>query len=156
MRMWIGVWPPSNQPGIPGPLRASWPFVPLPAVLPWPEEIPRPTRRWAFRAPCGARSSCCLISLSAGFGLRSFTDFDQVRDPTQHAAHGLRIRLLDALAGASQAERFEGTACADLLTDRAAVLIDDQTRHRGTRSRSARLRRVSTPPLSPIPREGSK
>src|SRR2546428_266910 len=148
MRMWIGVWPPSNQPGIPGPLRASWPFVPFPAVLPWPEEIPRPTRRWAFRAPCGARSSCCLISLSTcSLGLRSFTHFDQMRDPAQHAAHGLRIRLLDALAGASQAERFERAACGDLLANGAAALADDQTRHGATGSGSARLRRVSTPPL---------
>src|SRR6266550_2329231 len=127
MRMWIGVWPPSNQPG-----------------------IPRPTRRWVFRAPCGARSSCCLISLStSGLGLR-FTDFDQMRDPAQHAAHGLRIRLLDALAGASQAERFERAACGDLLADGAAALTDDQSRHGATGSGSARLRRKSTPRISVI------
>src|SRR5437899_2409982 len=150
MRMWIGVWPPSNQPGIPGPLRASWPFVPLPAVLPWPDEIPRPTRRCAFRAPCGARSSCCLMSLPVRLLVRAFAHLDQVRDPAQHAAHGLRIRLLDALARPSQAERFERAACGDLLADGAAVLTDDQARHGATGSGSARLRRMSTPRISVI------
>src|SRR2546423_11610268 len=109
MRMWIGVWPPSNQPGIPGPLRASWPFVPLPAVLPWPDEIPRPTRRRFFRAPCGARRSCCLISLLLAAGsacLRAFlADRDEMRDATEHAAHRWRIRLLHGLTGAAQSER---------------------------------------------------
>ena len=44
MRMWSGVWPPSNQGGMEPPARAFWPFVPRPAVLPLPAAIPRPTR----------------------------------------------------------------------------------------------------------------
>ena len=36
MRMWSGVWPPSNQGGIEPPARAFWPLVPRPAVLPLP------------------------------------------------------------------------------------------------------------------------
>ncbi len=44
MRMWSGVWPPSNQAGMEPPARAFWPFVPRPAVLPLPAAMPRPTR----------------------------------------------------------------------------------------------------------------
>src|SRR2546427_389835 len=56
--MCSGVWPPSNHPGSPGPVRASWPFVPRPAVLPWPCEVPRPTRRPALRTPRGRPTWC--------------------------------------------------------------------------------------------------
>ena len=44
IRMWSGVWPPSNQAGIEAPARERWPFVPRPAVLPLPAAMPRPTR----------------------------------------------------------------------------------------------------------------
>ena len=51
MRMWSGVWPPSNQGGIEPPARAFWPFVPRPAVLPLPAAMPRPTRVRGWREP---------------------------------------------------------------------------------------------------------
>ena len=53
MRMWSGVWPPSNQGGIEPPARDFWPFVPRPAVLPLPAAMPRPTRVRGVREPGG-------------------------------------------------------------------------------------------------------
>src|SRR6266540_3705879 len=151
--------------------------------------MPRPTRRRAFRAPFGARSSCCLMSrhsLSArllrtrellacpiGLNLRPvglldcsglascwlargvrlrvlFVYFDQMRHAAQHAAHRLRIGLLDGLAGAPKAERLQRAARGDLLADRAAVLPDHEPRHGVTGSGSARFRLMSTPRISVI------
>jgi hypothetical protein len=57
IRMWIGVWPPSNQAGIEPPVRAFWPFVPRPAVLPLPAAMPRPARVLARREPAAGRRS---------------------------------------------------------------------------------------------------
>ena len=57
MRMWSGVWPPSNQGGMPPPARAFWPFVPRPAVLPLPAAMPRPTRMRSLRDPSAGRRS---------------------------------------------------------------------------------------------------
>ena len=57
MRMWSGVWPPSNQGGIEPPARAFWPLVPRPAVLPLPAAMPRPTRVRAVRDPAAGRRS---------------------------------------------------------------------------------------------------
>ena len=70
MRMWSGVWPPSNQGGIEPPARAFWPLVPRPAVLPLPAAMPRPTRVLALCAPsagAGRAASCLLL---AGVGRR--------------------------------------------------------------------------------------
>ena len=61
MRWWSGVWPPSNHAGILPPARAFWPFVPRPAVLPWPAAMPRPTRL----APCGTRARASDLELHA-------------------------------------------------------------------------------------------
>ena len=45
-----GIWPPSNSPlGSRAPALAYWPLWPRPAVLPCPEPMPRPTRRFSFR-----------------------------------------------------------------------------------------------------------
>src|SRR6266542_3021964 len=60
-RMCSGVCPPSNHPGRPGPVRASWPFVPRPAVVPCPAAVPRPSRRVGLRDPLGGRRSWVLI-----------------------------------------------------------------------------------------------
>ncbi len=61
MRMWSGVWPPSNQGGIEPPARAFWPLVPRPAVLPLPAAMPRPTRVFALCAPSAGRRSCSFM-----------------------------------------------------------------------------------------------
>jgi hypothetical protein len=57
IRMWIGVWPPSNQAGMELPARDFCPFVPRPAVLPLPAAMPRPTRVFAVCAPTAGRRS---------------------------------------------------------------------------------------------------
>ncbi len=59
-RTWMGVWPPSNQPGMLAPARDRWPFVPRPAVLPLPAAMPRPTRVRALVDPGVGRRSCSL------------------------------------------------------------------------------------------------
>ncbi len=62
MRMWSGVWPPSNQAGIPPPALAFWPFVPRPAVLPLPAAMPRPTRVRGWRDPSAGFRSCSFMT----------------------------------------------------------------------------------------------
>src|SRR5260221_3897710 len=122
MRMWMGVWPPSNHPGMPGPLRAFWPFVPRPAVLPWPALMPRPRRRTAFRAPLGAWIWCCLIPLSPA---RSSVPVWRVPAPSAcpRCARGARPCAADRAAsgcpharrrcldGAGRATRASSAAC---------------------------------------------
>jgi hypothetical protein len=61
VRMWSGVWPPSNQAGIPPPARDFWPFVPRPAVFPRPEPWPRPRRRGGWCEPGFGWGSCSFI-----------------------------------------------------------------------------------------------
>src|SRR5213595_3299013 len=64
----MGVWPPMKRGGRLPPLRAFWPFVPLPAVLTWPEPCPRPTRFLSLFAPWGGRRSLSCMSLSSLIG----------------------------------------------------------------------------------------
>ena len=64
MRMWIGVWPPSNQGGIVPPARAFWPFVPRPAVLPLPAgDAPADAGLGACarRPRAAGRAASCLL-----------------------------------------------------------------------------------------------
>src|SRR2546421_1906575 len=51
------VCPPSNALWILPPVRAFWPFVPRPAVLPRPEPCPRPTRLSTLCEPGAGRKS---------------------------------------------------------------------------------------------------
>src|SRR3712207_8025012 len=45
------------------PARAFWPFVPRPAVLPWPAAMPRPTRVRGRREPAAGFRSCSFMTL---------------------------------------------------------------------------------------------
>src|SRR5436190_21563825 len=100
MRWWSGVWPPSNQAGMVPPARAFWPFVPRPAVLPWPAEIPRPTRRERLREPGAGCSSCSFMCVYPAL-LLHFLDHQQVADLEDHTTDrwvvGMHSRLVDAV-----------------------------------------------------------
>src|SRR5262249_40658079 len=72
-----GVWPPSNPARTV--LRAYWPFVPRPAVLPWPEPIPRPSRFVLWTAPGAGFSSPRFI-------LVGLFNREEVRDFLDHPA----------------------------------------------------------------------
>src|SRR2546428_6076161 len=122
--MCSGVWPPSNQPGIPGPVRASWPFVPRPAVLPWPCDVPRPRRRGSLREPRGLATSCWRIT-----HLLLIADMDEVSDAAEHPAKRGRIVVRHHVAGTPQAQRGQRLLRAFLLPDRALVLADLETGH---------------------------
>src|ERR1700750_1164391 len=81
-RCLIGIWPPSKPRATV--LRACWPLVPRPAVLPPLPPMPRATRLRCLVAPgAGARSwtRICVPSALAAHVL----DLDEVRDAGQHA-----------------------------------------------------------------------
>src|SRR5262245_49456692 len=77
-----GIWPPSKPRATV--LRACWPLVPRPAVLPPLPPMPRPTRLRDEVAPgAGARSWTRIGLPSALAG--SVGHLDEVGDASQHA-----------------------------------------------------------------------
>src|SRR5215212_771787 len=81
-RCLIGIWPPSKPRATV--LRAFWPLVPRPAVLPPLPPVPRPTRRAARRDPGAGASSSSRIAILLVLRLHRL-DAHQVRDPGDHA-----------------------------------------------------------------------
>src|SRR6266576_2268613 len=108
---------------MPGPVRASWPFVPRPAVLPWPCDVPRPRRRGSLREPRGLTSSCWRIAL-----LLLVAHVDEVSDAAEHPAKRRRVVVRHDVPGTAKAERGQRLLRALLLADRALVLTDLETR----------------------------
>ena len=92
MRMWSGVWPPSNQGGIEPPARAFWPLVPRPAVLPLPAAMPRPTRVRALWDPAGGRRSWSFMPSPRASASVDFLDGDEEADLADHARASPRCR----------------------------------------------------------------
>src|SRR3954471_23546292 len=83
-RCLIGIWPPSKPRATV--LRAYWPLVPRPAVLPPLPPIPRPTRLGAFVAPgAGASSSTRISALLLIVRRVDRLHGDQVGDTSDHA-----------------------------------------------------------------------
>src|SRR3712207_2226441 len=97
----MGSWPPS-KPFRATPVRAFWPFMPLPEVLPFPEPMPRPRRLDFFRAPGLSRSSLSFISPTLPRG--SLVHLHQVGDPPDHAADGGRVLQLPRAVHLVEAE----------------------------------------------------
>src|SRR5829696_2253051 len=97
IRMWIGVWPPSNRARSLAPAREPAPLWPRPDVLPWPEPCPRPTRLRSLREPgAGLRlwrpttSSWGVVSSAISALL---LDDDQVANPVEHPAQLRGVRV---------------------------------------------------------------
>src|SRR3954470_13842871 len=111
IRMWIGIWPPSNRARSFEPAREPAPFWPRPAVLPSPEPSPRPTRLRALREP-GAGLSVCrpMAGLSSSFSAIVLLDLDQVPDAVDHAPRLRRVLDVDRLADAAQTQRTQRLA----------------------------------------------
>src|SRR5206468_8046101 len=131
------VWPPSNPGlGMPWcPVRAFWPFWPLPAVLCRPEPWPRP-RRFLFRVAPGFGFSVCSVvpisllrASSAAQPPRSISislfrrlDLHQMRDLADHAADRRGIVQQNRLVHPRQAQPADGL----LLIGRAIDARADQ------------------------------
>src|SRR5258708_35303127 len=87
-----GIWPPSN-PLMRAPERAVWPLPPRPAVLPWPEPMPRPTRIRFLREPALSAISLSFIALLL-ISLLLADDPDEMLNFCDHAANRRRILQL--------------------------------------------------------------
>src|SRR3954466_11180908 len=98
-RCLIGIWPPSKPRATV--LRAFWPLVPRPAVLPPLPPMPRPTRLGRrFEPGAGCRSWIFTSDLFAARGLvGDRLDNHEVRDPGEHATDlgtvGQGVRMAD-------------------------------------------------------------
>src|ERR1041385_3273678 len=101
-------------------LRAPWPLVPRPAVLPPLPAMPRPTRRRGVFAPGAGCRSWTFIS--------DLFDGDEVRHPGDHAADLRAVGQLDGVVDAAQAEGAHGAALLGLRSDRGLDLGDAQRR----------------------------
>src|SRR3712207_5712759 len=115
----MGSCPPSN-PFRDTPVRAFWPFTPRPAVLPFPEPMPRPRRLDLRRAPGLSRSS---LSFMSGFS-RSAFHLDQVGDLPDHAADGGRVLQLPRAVHLVEAEADQRFLLPRLAADGRADLRD--------------------------------
>src|SRR5512147_1654 len=113
-RRYIGIWPPSKPGLVPPPVRALWPLLPLPDVLPRPEPGPRPTRLRDWVLPGAGERSWSFIS--------ALDDFDQIGDFRDHTPHGRAVDALDLVSNAAQAEAAQRLAVVRLGADRAAHL----------------------------------
>src|SRR5439155_12619930 len=118
------VWPPSKPGlGMPWwPVRAFWPFWPLPEVLCRPEPWPRPRRFLLRFAPGFGFSVCsvvpmCRISVGA---LRGRLDLHQVRDLADHAPDGRSVVERDRLVKLRQPQTADGVLLILRAVDAAA------------------------------------
>src|SRR6202049_912367 len=135
-----GIWPPSN-PLMRTPERAVWPLPPLPAVLPLPEPMPRPTRMRFLREPA-------LSAISLSFIVRflypwsmistenrahfpgSFShlflvdDADEMLNLRDHAANRRRVLQLGDPADLVELEADQRRPLRVVAADRAAGLLD--------------------------------
>src|SRR5688572_1613180 len=101
-------------------LRARWPLVPRPAVLPPLPPMPRPTRLRRRLEPSGGwRSWILYMELLASVADGLF-DGDQVRDPGDHAADLGTVREGVGLADAAQAQGPQRAAGLGLGADGGA------------------------------------
>ena len=105
IRMWIGVWPPSNQAGIELPARDFWPLVPRPAVLPLPAAMPRPTRVFARVRAFGRPQVVQLHRVSSAAVSGSSSTSTRKRTCADHPARRVVVRHHDGVADPVQAER---------------------------------------------------
>src|SRR5690606_19977445 len=117
-RRMSGVCPPSKPGPLVPPEREAWPLVPRPAVLPWPEPVPRPTRLALRRAPGAGRNSCSFIS--------HFLHFDQVADLKHHAPHRGGVFLDHRVVEATQPQRANRLLLIPPVADRALLPRDLQ------------------------------
>src|SRR3954464_10512389 len=109
IRMWIGIWPPSNRARSLAPEREPAPFWPRPEVLPRPEPSPRPTRLRGRRLPgAGLRLWSPIGSswISSAIYL-VLLDLDQVPDAVQHPASLRGVLHLDRVPDLAQPERAQ-------------------------------------------------
>src|SRR5271157_2201424 len=118
MRRNRGIWPPSKPRRTPPPARAFWPLFPLPAVLPWPEPTPRPSRLF-FLWPFGAR--ILKPSMSA-----NLLHVEQVRHGTDHPEDGRSRVVLDDRIDLPEAEGPHGGPVSGHAADRAVHEPDPQ------------------------------
>src|SRR4051812_17796096 len=105
-------------------LRAPWPLVPRPAVLPPLPPMPRPTRRLARRDPGAGFKSWTFIDSA------HLLDLDEMRNAGDHAPDlgtiGQRVRHPDA----AQAKGPHGAAGLGLGPDGGLDLGDLEVGHR--------------------------
>src|SRR5947209_18004533 len=105
MRSYNRVCPPLKARCIVPPVRAFWPLVPRPAVLPRPEPCPRPTRRSRLCDPGAGRKSDSFI-----FGYFLFGYFlypYQVTYFTYHATHSRMISMFNSLLKLTESQRAD-------------------------------------------------
>src|SRR5687768_12092058 len=120
-RRWRGICPPSNPSLWLKPLRLFCPFSPRPDVLPRPLPGPRPTRlRLRVLPLAGFRLfRPMVVSLL-------LDDADEVGNGVDHPPDLRRVRALDHLVHAAQAEAADGGALAVGAPDDGADLPDLQ------------------------------
>src|SRR5512140_1293267 len=98
------------------PVRAPWPLVPRPPVLPAPAEMPRPLRLRSFLAPSFGLSSCSFMIPPV---LRYFFNLDQMVDLGKHAAQRRRVGLLNHLVQSVEAQGAQGGLMGHGIADGA-------------------------------------
>src|SRR3990172_6786929 len=111
-----GKLPPWRYSLPPVPVREPCPLVPRPAVLPWPAEIPRPTRFRFFLYPIFGTRSCSFIFLAAtsSFLLRGLQIVQRIKGGHDHIQHiGATHRLCEDVTNPSHFQNSAYTASSD-------------------------------------------
>src|SRR5262245_48872384 len=90
------------------PVRAFWPFMPLPEVLPVPEPRPRPMRFLFLVAPLLGASVDSVVPMMSP--LLGRLDADQVGDLANHAADRQVVHQDHRPAHAGEPQPLEGEA----------------------------------------------
>src|ERR1700687_4012823 len=124
MRRCSGIWPPSNPQRREYPARDCCPLLPLPAVLPSLEPMPRPTRTFLWREPRGGRKlESFTVMIASIFGVDA-VHFHQVPDLEQHSAVRRRIGQLQHLIHAPETQAANGGAHIARAGDEADHPLD--------------------------------
>src|SRR5215218_551217 len=128
-RMWIGNWPPSKRARSLLPERAPAPLWPRPAVLPYPEPSPRPTRLRGLRDPAGGLSECRPIRSAIGH-------LYEVAHRVDQPAYRRMVLALSAAADLAEPKRAQRLALLRVRAVRRAHLGDGERGHQAGTSPS--------------------
>src|SRR3990172_662243 len=121
-----GIWPPSKPRLRLKPERDCAPLCPRPAVFPWPDPWPRPTRFFECFAPRGGRRferliNPAILPFCNPAIARASLNGDQVTHFVNHPTRGRRVFEFDGVPDAAQAEATHDQQLLAIEPDRTLL-----------------------------------